>query len=136
MSGTHGVFAFAHIGDLHLQGGGDRNADDLRAILAEIDGLHGCGLLDFAYLPGDLAEDGRALFTVALGLTLSLFVSGCIEGFVTPSPLPWPVKIGIGALALAGFLFYMLFVGGRAVRAGETGDLDPFAAGARRIVAD
>ena len=49
-----------------------------------------------------LAEDGRALFTVALGLTISLFVSGCIEGFVTPSPLPWPVKIGIGALALAG----------------------------------
>ena len=83
-----------------------------------------------------LAEDGRALFIVAIGLTLSLFVSGCIEGFVTPSPLPWPVKIGIGALALAAFLFYMLFVGGRAARAGETGDLDPFAAGARRIVAD
>ena len=60
MRESHDVFAFAHIGDLHLQGGGDRNADDLRAILAEIDGLHGRGLLDFAYLPGDLAEDGRA----------------------------------------------------------------------------
>ena len=60
MRESHDVFAFAHIGDLHLQGGGDRNADDLRAILAEIDGLYGCGLLDFAYLPGDLAEDGRA----------------------------------------------------------------------------
>lgn len=82
-----------------------------------------------------LAEDGRALFTIAVGLTLSLFVSGVIEGFVTPSSLPWPVKIGIGALALAAFLFYMLFVGGRAVRAGETGDLDEFSAGARRIVA-
>ena len=83
-----------------------------------------------------LAEDGRALFTIAVGLMLSLFVSGIIEGFVTPSPLPWPVKIGIGALALAAFLFYMLFVGRRAVRAGETGDLDPFTAGARRIIAD
>lgn len=83
-----------------------------------------------------LAEDGRALFTVAIGLALSLFVSGIIEGFVTPSPLPWPVKIGIGALALGGFLFYMLRVGGRAARAGATGDLDPFEAGARRIVAD
>jgi uncharacterized membrane protein SpoIIM required for sporulation len=83
-----------------------------------------------------LAEDGRALFTIAIGLTISLFVSGIIEGFVTPSPLPWPVKIGIGALALAAFLFYMVVVGGRAVRAGETGDLDPFAAGARRIIAD
>lgn len=82
-----------------------------------------------------LAEDGRALFTVAIGLTVSLFVSGCIEGFVTPSPLPWPVKIGIGALALAAFLTYMLLVGGRAARAGQTGDLDEFAAGARRIAA-
>ncbi|RIX28765.1 stage II sporulation protein M [Amnibacterium setariae] len=83
-----------------------------------------------------LAEDGRAMFIIAVGLTISLFVSGILEGFVTPSPLPWPVKIGIGALALAAFLFYMVFVGGRAVRAGETGDLDPFAAGARRIIAD
>jgi uncharacterized membrane protein SpoIIM required for sporulation len=83
-----------------------------------------------------LAEDGRSLFIVAVGLTLSLFVSGVIEGFVTPSALPWPVKIGIGALALAAFLVYMLVVGRRAARAGETGDLDPFSAGARRIVAD
>lgn len=60
MRETHEVFAFAHIGDLHLQGGGDRNADDLRAILAEVDSLHKQGILDFAYLPGDLAEDGRA----------------------------------------------------------------------------
>ncbi|MGH1570460.1 metallophosphoesterase family protein [Methylobacterium sp. P31] len=60
MSETHDVFAFAHIGDLHLERAGDRNAADLRAILKEVDGLHGRGLLDFAYLPGDLAEDGQA----------------------------------------------------------------------------
>ena len=83
-----------------------------------------------------LAEDGRALFTVAIGLAISLFVSGIEEGFVTPSPLPWPVKIGIGLLALGAFLFYMVFVGRRATRAGATGDLDPFEAGARRIIAD
>ena len=82
-----------------------------------------------------LAEDGRALFTVAVGLILSLFVSGLIEGFVTPSDLPWPVKIGIGVLALVAFLVYMLVVGRRAVRLGATGDLDDFEAGARRIVA-
>jgi uncharacterized membrane protein SpoIIM required for sporulation len=82
-----------------------------------------------------LAEDGRALFIVAIGLVISLFVSGIIEGFVTPSPLPWPVKIGIGALVLAAFLAYMIVVGGRAARAGETGDVDEFEAGARRIVA-
>ncbi|WP_111718520.1 stage II sporulation protein M [Homoserinimonas sp. OAct 916] len=82
-----------------------------------------------------LAEDGRALFTVAIGLVIVLGVSGVIEGFVTPAPWPWPVKIGIGVLALAGFLFYMLFFGGRAVRAGETGDLVEFEAGARTITA-
>ncbi|QWT25055.1 stage II sporulation protein M [Subtercola sp. PAMC28395] len=82
-----------------------------------------------------LAEDGRALFTVAIGLVFVLLVSGVIEGFVTPQPWPWPVKIGIGAVALAAFLFYMLFVGGRAARAGQTGDLADFDAGAKRLVA-
>jgi uncharacterized membrane protein SpoIIM required for sporulation len=82
-----------------------------------------------------LAEDGRALFTVAIGLVFVLLVSGILEGFVTPQPWPWPVKIGIGALALAAFLAYLIVVGGRAVRAGETGDLGEFEAGARRIVA-
>ncbi|WP_331312029.1 metallophosphoesterase family protein [Methylobacterium oryzae] len=60
MTASHGVFAFAHIGDLHLERAEDRHAADLRTILAEVAGLHGHGLLDFAYLPGDLAEDGRA----------------------------------------------------------------------------
>ncbi|WP_210506464.1 stage II sporulation protein M [Naasia sp. SYSU D00057] len=82
-----------------------------------------------------LAEDGRALFTVAVGLVLVLFVSGIIEGFVTPSPLPWWLKMTIGGAALAAFLAYMLVLGRRAVRAGETGDLGAFEAGARRIVA-
>ncbi len=82
-----------------------------------------------------LAEDGRALITVAMGLVLVLLVSGIIEGFVTPQPWPVPLKIAIGAAALAAFLFYMVVVGGRAVRAGATGDLDEFEAGGRRIVA-
>jgi uncharacterized membrane protein SpoIIM required for sporulation len=82
-----------------------------------------------------LAEDGRALFTVAIGCAISLFVSGIIEGFVTPSSLPVWAKIAIGALALAAFLTYMLVLGRRAVRAGETGDLTEFEAGSRRVVA-
>lgn len=82
-----------------------------------------------------LAAEARAMFTVVIGLAIALFVSGIIEGFVTPAPWPWPVKIGIGALALAAFLVYMLVLGGRAARAGETGDLDEFAAGARTIAA-
>ncbi|MDH6235988.1 stage II sporulation protein M [Cryobacterium sp. CG_9.6] len=82
-----------------------------------------------------LAEDARALFTVAIGLVLVLLVSGIIEGFVTAQPWPWPVKIGIGTLALAAFLTYMIVVGGRATRLGETGDLGEFEAGTTRIYA-
>lgn len=82
-----------------------------------------------------LAEDGRALITVAIGLAISLFVSGVIEGFVTRQDWPWVIKIGIGTVALAAFLSYQWIIGRRAYRAGETGDLDEFEAGARRIVA-
>ena len=82
-----------------------------------------------------LAEEGRALFIVAIGLTLSLFISGIIEGFVTPSQLPVWAKLVIGAAALLTFLAYMLVVGGRAVRAGETGDLGAADRGATQLVA-
>jgi uncharacterized membrane protein SpoIIM required for sporulation len=82
-----------------------------------------------------LAESGRALFTIAIGLIGSLLVSGIIEGFVTKQPWPWPIKTGIGTVALAGFLFYQWGIGGRAARAGHTGDLEEFEAGARNIVA-
>ncbi|MHB1173422.1 MAG: stage II sporulation protein M [Lacisediminihabitans sp.] len=82
-----------------------------------------------------LAEEARALFTVAIGLILALLVSGVIEGFVTPQPWPWVVKIGIGTIAVGSFLTYQWVVGARAARAGETGDLSEFEAGARRIIA-
>lgn len=78
-----------------------------------------------------LAQEGRALVTVAVGLVFALLLSGIVEGFVTRQPWPWPVKIGLGTLALAAFLLYMLVLGRRAVRAGATGDLgDEFARGA------
>ena len=76
-----------------------------------------------------LAEEGRSLFVVALGLVLVLAVSGLVEGFVTPSALPTWAKIAIGALLLAGYWTYTLLFGRRAVRAGETGDLDADQAG-------
>jgi uncharacterized membrane protein SpoIIM required for sporulation len=82
-----------------------------------------------------LAEQGRALFTIVVGLILALLVSGVIEGFVTRQDWPWPVKIGIGTVALAAFLYYQWVVGRRAARAGETGDLDEFEAGAKKLVA-
>jgi hypothetical protein len=80
--------------------------------------------------PGDrprgqvLAERGRAVVAVAVGLIPVLFVSGLIEAFVTPSPLPTFVRIAIGVAAEAAFLAYVIHFGRKAIRAGETGDLD------------
>lgn len=76
-----------------------------------------------------LAEEGRALITVAIGLVGALAVSGLIEGFVTGSTLAWWLKIAIGAVALAAFWAYTLVLGGRAAREGATGDLEDDAAG-------
>ena len=70
-----------------------------------------------------LAAEGRSLMTVGLGLVLVLFVSGLVEGFVTPSALPVPVKIGIGAAVLAAYWAYTLVLGRRAWLAGHRGDL-------------
>ncbi len=81
-----------------------------------------------------LAAAGRSLATIAIGLVFALGLSGLIEGFVTAQPWPWPVKIGIGAAALAAFLVYMLVVGRRAQRLGETGDLTEFEAGTPTLV--
>ncbi|WP_136193421.1 MULTISPECIES: stage II sporulation protein M [Actinomyces] len=77
-----------------------------------------------------LAAEGRSLVTVAAGLTAALAVSGFIEAFVTPAPLPWPVKGLIGLLALVVFWVYTLLPGRRAVLAGHTGDLEADEAGA------
>ncbi|MFK3834304.1 stage II sporulation protein M [Microbacterium sp. NPDC087868] len=82
-----------------------------------------------------LAQEGRALATVSLGLVFAMFLAGLVEGFVTGWALPWPLKIGIGAAALAVFLIYMLVVGGRAYRRGETGDLVEYEAGTPRLLA-
>jgi uncharacterized membrane protein SpoIIM required for sporulation len=71
-----------------------------------------------------LAEEGRAAVAVALGLVLVLAVSGVIEAFVTPSPLPTWARIGIGLLAEAAFLTYVFTLGRWAVARGEIGDLE------------
>ncbi|WP_338677063.1 stage II sporulation protein M [Streptomyces sp. SCSIO 30461] len=71
-----------------------------------------------------LARQGRAALGMAMGLALVLFVSGLIEGFVTPSGLPTWARIAIGVFAEAAFLTYVYVLGGRAARTGETGDVD------------
>lgn len=76
-----------------------------------------------------LAQEGRALITVAIGLVGTLAVSGVIEGFVTGSTMPWAVKIALGVLAVTAFWVYTIVLGRRAVRDGETGDLEADRAG-------
>ena len=85
--------------------------------------------------PGDrpraqaLGQEGRAAVGVAVGLVVVLLVSGVVEAFVTPSGLPTWARIGIGLLVRGGFLAYVFVLGGRAARAGETGDIDAADAG-------
>lgn len=76
-----------------------------------------------------MAREGRAMVTVVLGLVAVLFVSGLIEAFVTPSPLPTQARIGIGVVAWGAFMTYVVLLGRRAVLAGEVGDLDRTLAG-------
>ncbi|MBO1266502.1 stage II sporulation protein M [Arthrobacter cavernae] len=82
-----------------------------------------------------VADEGRSLITVALGLVFVLLISGLVEAFVTPSPLPVWAKLLIGAVVLAAYWTYTLVLGRRAVRAGATGDLDSNDAGYSRIAA-
>ncbi|WP_221320434.1 stage II sporulation protein M [Actinoplanes sp. L3-i22] len=53
----------------------------------------------------------REGMVVAVGLVPTLAVAGCLEAFVTPSALPAPARIGIGAAVWLGFLFYALVWG-------------------------
>lgn len=79
-----------------------------------------------------LREEGLAAIVVALGLVFVLGLSGVVEGFVTPSPLPAWAKLAIGALALAAYWAYTLVLGGRAERDGETVALSEESGGYQR----
>ncbi|MBA3745623.1 stage II sporulation protein M [Sporichthya sp.] len=82
-----------------------------------------------------LAREGRAAMGIAIGLVVVLLISGIIEAFVTPSGLPTWARISIGVFAEVAFLAYVFTLGGRAARAGHTGDVDDAAAGDLRPVA-
>ncbi|SMD26204.1 stage II sporulation protein M [Kibdelosporangium aridum] len=79
--------------------------------------------------PQALAEEGRPVVVVVLGLACVLGISGVIEAFVTPSGLPTWARIGIGVVAELAFLAYVFIIGRRAAHAGETGDVDAKYAG-------
>lgn len=73
--------------------------------------------------PGDrprmqaLTEEGRQAVLVVLGLVGAFVVAGLIEGFVTGSPLPTLVRVGIGVLVEIAFITYV-------VRLGRAADVD------------
>ncbi|MGB3764268.1 MAG: stage II sporulation protein M [Ornithinimicrobium sp.] len=71
-----------------------------------------------------LAHEGRSAAGVSLGLVVVLLISGLIEAFVTPSPLPTWARVGIGALALGLFFLYVFTLGRWAVQRGRTGDVE------------
>ena len=58
-----------------------------------------------------------------------LAISGVIEAFVTPSPLPTWARISIGVLAEVAFLTYVFTVGRWAFQRGATGDVSARDAG-------
>ncbi|MEV6428375.1 stage II sporulation protein M [Nocardia sp. NPDC051463] len=62
-----------------------------------------------------VARQGRATAVIALGLVGVLLVSGFLEGFVTPSPLPASARIAIGFVAEVLFLVYVFGAGRHAV---------------------
>jgi len=71
-----------------------------------------------------LAETAREGMMVALGLVAVLAVSGVLEGFVTPAPLPAAIRIGFGATIWIAFFVYVVALGRRAQAAGERADLE------------
>jgi uncharacterized membrane protein SpoIIM required for sporulation len=71
-----------------------------------------------------LAQTARSGMIVALGLVGVLAVSGLIEAFVTPSPLPTVARIAIGVFAWLGFLLYVVVLGRRAGEDAVDTDLD------------
>lgn len=71
----------------------------------------------------NFAREARSTMTLALGLIVVLFVTGLIEGFVTPSGLPTWARIAIGVIAELLFFVYVWTLGRDAARRGVTGDL-------------
>jgi uncharacterized membrane protein SpoIIM required for sporulation len=65
-----------------------------------------------------LAAAAKQAMAGALGLVVVLFISGLLEAFVTPSPLPLLIRDAIGFGVWVVFLAYVWGVGGYAARAG------------------
>ena len=92
--------------------------------------------------PGDrrrrdaLAEEGRRAVVLVFGTACTLLVAGLIEGFVTGSPLPTALRVGLGVAAEIAFVLYAWVYGRAAAARGLTGLLGEEDAGWVRREAD
>ena len=82
-----------------------------------------------------LARAGRMLITVAIGLVVVLFVSGLVEGFVTPAEIPDVLRHGIGLLVLAAYWCYTWSLGARAARMNLDADVGQYDGGTVELTA-
>lgn len=82
-----------------------------------------------------LAQEARSLMTVAGGLVFFLFLSGLVEGFITPNPFPVWFKIAVGLGLTLAMVLYAVLLGRPIVLHGGTGDLEDERAGHRMVAA-
>ncbi|MDT0532434.1 stage II sporulation protein M [Micromonospora sp. DSM 115977] len=61
-----------------------------------------------------VARAGREGILVAVGLVGLFAVSAVIEAFVTPAPVPIPLRVAVGAAVWLAFLAYVVLLGRRA----------------------
>ena len=98
---------------------------EVSAIL--VAGAAGFGLGWAVIAPGDrprraaVSEAGTRSVVVIIGLVLAFLVAGMIEGFVTGSDLPTPVRVGVGVAAASAFAGWVVILGPPAAARGPTG---------------
>ena len=66
-----------------------------------------------------LAVQARSAVRLAVAAVPALIISGCLEGFVSPSNLPIGIKVAIG-LAMGGSFWLYLLGGGKRMTAGTS----------------
>jgi uncharacterized membrane protein SpoIIM required for sporulation len=81
----------------------------------------GCGLAmgDSLLRPGlltrraSLTQQATRSVRLIVGCVPLLVLAGIIEGYISPSGLPWPVKLAVGAVTGLGLHIYWLWGGRR-----------------------